>query len=100
MDCHTLSPKTSNLLHWVDIVPQKTPCQKPGEFPKAEGETKGQMVQYGLKYIQYTNTSTNTSTPLQTLQKQICSNNLPITVLESLNYWLLSWTLDGLETAD
>lgn len=51
MDCHTTSPKTPNLLHWVYILPQKTPYWKPGEFPKAHRQIKGQMVQYGWKYI-------------------------------------------------
>lgn len=46
MDCQTVSPKTPN-----EIFYQKTPYQKPGEFPKAHGQINGQMVQYGLKYI-------------------------------------------------
>lgn len=50
-DCHTISLKTPNLLHWIDILPQKTPYQKPSEFPKAQGQIKGQMAQDGWKYI-------------------------------------------------
>lgn len=79
MDCHTISP-TPYLQHWVDILRQKTPCQKSGEFPMLMNKLQAKWSSMGWNTLKLSNEIPVIGCDSKMRKKWVWQNQSPIPV--------------------